>query len=123
MLFRSRYRREFFLGLSFPFFLLSLVLFWALPRRVRLSFSKFMGKLSPKMNKKGMQTAYDNLTFAYGSTKSDAERWEMARESFSSFTRSMIDFFATGYILNKKKFFSFIEVTGEEHLRDALDRG
>ena len=70
-----------------------------------------------------MKIAYNNLTFAYGDTKSESERIQMAKDSFCSITRAMVDFFASAYITNKKKFFSMIEVTGEEHLRRAYDRG
>ena len=119
----KHWRREFFLLLSFPFFLVFLLLSWLLPSGIRRRFSRFMGSLSPRLNKRAMRTAYNNLTFAYGDVLSNEERRAMGERAMSSITRSMIDFFASGYVLNKKKFFSQVEVIGEEHLRAAYERG
>ncbi len=116
-------RREFFLALTYPFVFILLPLIWLTPRSWRRAFSAFMGKIAYRFSSKGLKTAYNNLTFAYGDTKSEEERWQMARDSYNSITRAMVDFFATGYITNKKKFFSMIEVVGEENLREPYNRG
>ena len=46
----------------------------------------------------------------------------MAKEVFVNTAKTVVDFYATVHITDKKRFFEMVEVEGEEHLKTAYEQ-
>lgn len=86
-------------------------------------FSGFVGKRFYNMAHKSRTYALNNLEMIYGDEMTEKEREEIARAVFTEQIKSFFDYIAYSHVTNKKKFFSLIEVVGEEHLRKAYEQG
>ncbi len=115
-------KRELLLLLVYPFFVIVVSLALLLPRCVRIKFGIMMSNLLWRLDRKSHKIAYNNLRIAYPD-KSDEEVVQMAQKVMKNIIRTMIDFFSSSILVSKKRFFSMVEVEGEEHLRAAYERG
>lgn len=120
---RHTIRREIVLTLAYPLFWVVLLLLTITPKWLRRHEAVLAGHIYYRMGKRARRTARENLQRVYGSTKTPAELDQMTRDVFQNMARSFIDFFATIFIKNRKRYFRMVEVTGEEHLRRAYERG
>ncbi len=117
------FRRKVVLIVLFPFLYLTILIFRILPIKWIRSFAVFVGKCFYKFATKSRTYALNNLKLIYGDETTEEEREKMAQAVFIEEIKSFFDYMAYSHVKNKKKYFSFIEVTGEEHLRNAYDQG
>jgi len=75
------------------------------------------------MAHKSRERALEHLNMVYGEETTPEERMDIARAVFIEVIKSFFDYIALSRVTNKKRFFSIIEVEGEEHLRAAYERG
>ena len=69
---------------------------WILPRVPRsllMAFSRGFGSLAFYLDRRGRQTALDNLRCALGDLYDDAERLRIAKGSYQTFARTFLDLF------------------------------
>ncbi len=118
----SHYRRETVLLIAYPFFIVVMVLLWVCPRPVRRWLNNFAGKIYYKYGHIARATALDNIAQAYPDFSPD-EVEKMAKEVFHNVAAALLDFFSFVYVKNPKRYFNIVEVEGEEHLRNAYDKG
>jgi lauroyl/myristoyl acyltransferase len=64
-----------------------------LPRVLALWISKRLGLLGFAMDKRGRNTAIENLTLIFGGEKNDSEIRELAKQSYQSFAQTVVDQF------------------------------
>lgn len=84
---KIRYRIE-WVGLCWLYFSIPL-----LPRRVAHGLGRGLGRLAFRLDKRGRRTAIENLGLVFGEEKSEKEIEELARESYCSFARTVVDQF------------------------------
>jgi Lauroyl/myristoyl acyltransferase len=75
------------------------------------------------MADKSRERALANLEMVYGSVMTLEEREKIAKAVFVEMLKSFFDYIAYSRVTDKKRYFSLIEVSGEEHLRTAYERG
>jgi Kdo2-lipid IVA lauroyltransferase/acyltransferase len=109
---------------------LEYIAFWFLVRLVQIMpgrladlIAVLLGKLSYAVLTSRRRIARDNLRRAFGDSKTEAEYDTIIRKVFINISRTTIEF-ARQPILNKQKILGmFTEVTGREHLDEALEKG
>ncbi len=116
-------RRKLVLLLLFPPLLFIILIFRVIPINQVRRFADFTGKYFFRFATKSRGWALDNLERVYKESLSDKQRSEIARASFTEILKGFFDYMAYSHVKNRDKFFSRIEVTGEEHLRAAYLRG
>jgi len=116
-------RRNLLTLLLFPFLYLLILIFRILPIKWIRRFAVFVGKRVYKMANKTRNDALHNLEMIYGGEKNKKQREEMAQADFIEQIKSFFDYLAYSRVTNKKKYFSLIEVVGEEHLKNAYEQG
>jgi len=116
-------RRNLVILLLFPFLYLTILIFRILPTKWIRQFSIFVGKRFYKMADRTRNDALRNLEMIYGHEKTEKQREEMAQAVFIEQIKSFFDYMAYSHVTNKKKYFSLIEVVGEEHLKNAYEKG
>lgn len=116
-------RWNFILVLLFPFVYLLILIFRVLPIKWTRRFASFVGKRFYKMADRTRRDTLHNLEMIYGSEKTEKQRKKMAQAVFTEQIKSFFDYIAYSHLTNKKKYFSLIEVVGEEHLKSAYERG
>lgn len=84
---KIRYKLE-WLGLAWLYFSIPLLPRWAAHR-----LGRGLGNLAYLVDKRGRDTALENLALVFGEEKSPAEIRELARESYRSFARTVVDQF------------------------------
>lgn len=84
---KIRYRFE-WLGLAWLYFSIPL-----LPRRMAQGLSRGLGNLAFAVDKRGRNTALENLSLIFGDEKSEGEIRELAKDSYRSFARTVVDQF------------------------------
>lgn len=109
--------------LLFPFLYITILIFRILPIKWTRNFSVFVGKRFYKLATKSRTRALDNLKMIYGNETTEEEREKIAKAVFIEEIKSFFDYMAYSHVTNKKKYFSLIEVVGEENLRKAYDQG
>ena len=119
---KSDLRREVVLFIAYPFLELAILILRFLPKTWRNHLGIFIGGLSYKWNEKTRTRTVASLTTAYGDTKSPPEIEVMAREVLVNINKSVLDYFATAHITKPERFFKFVEVVGEEHLKQAYEQ-
>lgn len=119
----KRFRRNAGLVLLSPLLYTIILLFRILPIKWTRAFSVFVGRCFYLMAPKSRTYALDNLNMVYGNEKSKKEIEIMAKAVFIEEIKSFFDYIAYSHVKSKKKYFSFIEVIGEEHLRNAYKQG
>lgn len=119
----STFRRKLVLLLLFPPLLLTILIFRILPISAVRNFADFAGSWFYKLATKSRQWALANLERVYKEELSDSERTEIAKASFTEIIKGFLDYMAYSHVKNPDKYFKIIEVTGEEHLKRAYERG
>ncbi|MEM9284187.1 MAG: hypothetical protein AAGA96_20410, partial [Verrucomicrobiota bacterium] len=84
---KIRYKLEWF-GLQVLYLLIPL-----LPRRAAHGLSRGLGSLGYLVDRRGRETAIENLTLVFGEEKSKAEIEKLARNSYRSFAQTVVDQF------------------------------
>lgn len=118
----SNFRRELVLFVAYPFFAIVMVFLWICPFSIRKKLNTIAGKIYYKYGHKARATALDNIAKAYNYL-SPTEVEDMAKAVFNNVASAFLDFFSFVYVNNKKHYFKYIEVEGEENLRRAYDKG
>ena len=117
------FRRKSVIILLYPFLYFTIVVFRLLHISLTRRFSIFIGKRFYRMAEKSRTRALNNLKMIYGNEKTEEECVEIARAVFIEQIKSFFDYMAYSHVTNKKKYFSFVEVVGEEILRKAYEQG
>lgn len=120
---KKKIRRKLVLIILFPFLYLIILIFRILPISWIRKFSIFVGRRFYSMADKSRGYALKNLEMAYGNETTEKEREDIAKAVFIEEIKSFFDYMAYSHVTNKKRFFSLIEVKGEEHLRAAYEQG
>lgn len=118
----SNFRRELVLFVAYPLFAIVMVFLWICPFSIRKKLNTIAGKIYYKYGHKARATALDNIAKAYNDL-SPTEVENMAKAVFNNVASAFLDFFSFVYVNNKKHYFKYIEVEGEENLRRAYDKG
>lgn len=84
---KVRYRLEWF-GLQWLYFVIPL-----LPRKGAHLLSKGLGSIAFHADKRGRNTAIENLTLIFGEEKDEEEIKTLARDSYRSFAQTVVDQF------------------------------
>jgi KDO2-lipid IV(A) lauroyltransferase len=101
----------------------TICVFRILPIRWIRRFAVFVGKLVYRLAHSSRKRTLANLESVYGKETTQNEREVMARKVFIEIVKSFMDYVAYSNLRNKERFFSLIEVVGEEHLQAAYDQG
>ncbi|MDX1775245.1 MAG: lysophospholipid acyltransferase family protein, partial [Desulfobulbales bacterium] len=94
-----------------------------LPRRVSMQLGGGLGVLAFRMIPKERLKTIKNLTTAYGGEKSAAEIADMAREVWINLGKSAVEFATKMAQEEPEEFFQNLEVSGRDHLLDAMHKG
>lgn len=115
---KIRYRIE-WLALKF----LTTTIPW-LSRGGAQTLSRGLGSLAHAIDKRGRNTARENLTLIFGDEKSEEEIHALAKDSYCSFAQTVIDQFWSPRI-NKDNYLDYctFEVDDPEAVESALDTG
>ena len=116
-------RRKLVLLLLFLPLLFTIFIFRILPIDWVRGFANFAGKYFYKFATKSREWALANLHRVYEDSISENEIIEIAKASFIETVKGFFDYMAFSHLKDPKKYFSLIEVVGEEHLRSAYQRG
>jgi len=116
-------RRKTVLLLLFIPLLTTILIFRILPVKWVRHFADFGGMLFYKFGKNSRDRALNNLRMIYGEELTENEIVCMAKSSLTESIKAFFDYMAYSHVKDRKKYFKLVEVQGEEHLRDAYDRG
>lgn len=94
-------------------------IFNILPHRAALSLGDMIGRVVEKFSSEKARKARARCMKALGVSKSEAER--IISESYSHFGRALVEFVRMPQMIDKLD--ELISLEGEEHLREAFDRG
>jgi KDO2-lipid IV(A) lauroyltransferase len=94
-----------------------------LPRKVSMRAAASLGTLAYKLLKEERGKTLSNLHIAYGGVKSEAEIAAMAREVWINLGKSGVEFAIKMGQEEPEEFFKDIEVTGNEYLQEAFQKG
>ena len=119
----KKVRRKLVLIILFPFLYLTILIFRVLPISWVRRFSEFVGRRFYAMADKSRKYALNNLEMAYGNEMTKEEQESIAKAVFIEEIKSFFDYMAYSNLTNKKRYFSLIEVEGEEHLKNAYEKG
>ena len=117
------FRRKLVITLLFPLLCLTILIFRILPIKWVRRFACFVGKRFYRRADKSRTYALNNLNLIYGNETTEKEREEIAQAVFTEQIKSFFDYMAYSRVTNRKKYFSLVEVVGEEHLRKAYGQG
>ncbi|MDR0348447.1 MAG: lysophospholipid acyltransferase family protein [Tannerella sp.] len=109
--------------LIYPFLGVVIFLFRVLPVKWLRSFAAYVGGHVFRRADRSRETALANLQYVYGNEICREEREAMARQVFTEMMKSFFDYIAYSRLTDKKRFFSLVEVVGEEHLKAAYEQG
>ena len=112
-------RRKTVLIVLFPFLYLTIFIFRILPIRWVRRFAGFVGGRFYALADKSRDRALSNLNMVYGNELSEEARINIAKSVFTEMIKSFFDYMAYSNVRDKKRYFSLIEVEGEEHLAEA----
>jgi len=93
------------------------------PRSWALWFYGRLGSLAYSLLKKEQRKTFNNLKIAYGDEKSDEELKRMARNVFVHQAKNGADYILALKVKNREQYAKYIDISGEEHLKKAYDRG
>jgi len=100
-----------------------IVLVRRLPRRISMRLGAGLGASAFHMVRKERLKTIHNLTIAYGREKSESEIHAMAREVWVNLGKSGIEFAIKMGQVTPADFFRDLDVTGNEYLQEAFQRG
>jgi len=110
---KIRYRLE-WLGLQWLYFAIPL-----LPRSIARALGRLLGFLAFHLDRRGHDTAIENLTLVFQGEKDAAEIRRLALNSYRSFAQTVIDQF-WGSRLHADNYSQFVQVESEDP--EAIDR-
>ncbi len=110
---KLRYRVE-WLGLAWLYFSIPL-----LPRKLAHGLGRGLGTMAYIFDKRGRATAIENLTLAFGEDRSEKDIEALARDSYRSFARTVIDQFWSRR-LNRENYEEYCDVQIEDP--DAVEQ-
>lgn len=115
---KIRYKLE-WVGLAFLYFTIPL-----LPRRLAHGLSRLLGSIAFLADKRGRETALENLNLIFGKEKSPEEIREIARDSYCHFAQTVIDQFWSRRV-NAENYETYCEVAPDdpEAVEEALETG
>ena len=93
------------------------------PRKIILSFFGGMGKLAFLTVKKERIKTINNLTLAFGETKSADEIKSIAKQVFVNLALTFGDYMYTLHYTTPKQFSKLIDFEGTEHLKEVYHKG
>lgn len=93
------------------------------PRSWVLWFYGRLGSLAFTLLKKEQRKTISNIKIAFGDTMSDEEIHKMAREVFIHQAKNGADYVLTLHLKTREKWLKYVDIMGEEHLKNAYDRG
>lgn len=120
---RKTIRRKMVSIIIYPLLDITVFIFRVMPIAWIRAFAKYVGLLVYRFAHYTRKIALDNLESIYGDNYSRDEYHDMARKVFIEMMKSFFDYVAYSKLIDKKRFFSMIEVEGEEHLRTAYRQG
>lgn len=109
--------------LLYIFLEVGIVMIRAIPIAWTRKFSSFVGKKVYRYSHSSRKRTLANLEMVYGNKLSKEERTSMARKVFIEIVKSFLDYIAYSRLTNKKRYFSLVEVVGQEHLQAAYGQG
>lgn len=92
-----------------------------LPRRVCLLLGRGAGRLAFALMRERAQVALDNLKLIYGDSLPEQERLRLAKANFAHIGAMFFEIFH--FLLYPPRLVNFLEITGKENLRLALEQG
>ncbi|MDR2921465.1 MAG: lysophospholipid acyltransferase family protein [Tannerella sp.] len=109
--------------LIYPF--LGIMVFWfrVLPIQWLRRFAAYVAGKVIKLADRSRRQAFANIKNVYGDEISEGEREVMVHQVFTEIIKSFFDYIAYSKLTDKQRFFSLIEVEGEEHLKAAYEKG
>lgn len=109
--------------LIYPF--LGIMIFWfrVLPIQWLRCFAAYVAGWVIRLADRPRREAFANLNHVYGNEISREECAVMVHQVFTEIIKSFFDYIAFSKLTDKKRFFSLIEVEGEEHLKAAYEQG
>ena len=122
-----RFKRKVKYSIKYPviFFFLR-ILIWITRSMSRDRAIRVYGKLAsgafailPRDRKKTI----NNIKVIYGDTMSEEEIREMARKVFVHQAMNLADYVWTLYVETRDEFLKYVDIVGEEHLKQAYDKG
>ena len=93
------------------------------PRKWVLWFYGHLGSLAFSMLKKEQRKTMANISIAYGDKLSQDIIKKMAREVFVHQAKNGADYVLTLKYKTRKEWLKYVDIVGEEHLKEAYDRG
>jgi KDO2-lipid IV(A) lauroyltransferase len=93
-----------------------------LPRKICLILGRIIGHAVYSFDKKHREIALKNLNIAFGQKKTKAEKKRIAQSSFEHFGKALFDIIKFSSFSEEKKA-TLLSMDGEEHVRNALERG
>lgn len=116
---KKKIRRKVTCIMLYPILGLTIYVFRILPIVLIRRFALFVGGKVYCLAHSSRKKALFNLECIYGNEKTKEEREVMARKVFVEMVKSFFDYIAYSKLTNKERFFSLIEVVGEEYLQAA----
>lgn len=120
---KKHIRRTARLIIIYPFLRLLIFLFRVLPISWVRRFATFVAGRVYHSAHSSRKRTLSNLTDVYGDQYSSEELETMARSVYVEMVQSFFDYIAYSNLVDKDKYFSLIEVVGQEHLQAAYDKG
>ena len=93
-----------------------------LPRKVCLTLGRILGRTLYCFDKKHRGIALKNLHIAFGEKISRADKKRIAQSSFEHFGKVLFDIIKFSSLSEEKKA-ALLSMDGEEHVRNALEKG
>jgi KDO2-lipid IV(A) lauroyltransferase len=93
-----------------------------LPRKACLTLGSMLGRMVYCFDKKHREIALKNLHIAFGEEMPASEKKRLAQCSFEHFGKALFDTLKFSSLTEEKKE-ALLSIDGEEHVRNALDKG
>jgi KDO2-lipid IV(A) lauroyltransferase len=93
-----------------------------LPRTICLALGRILGRTVYFFDKKHREIALKNLGIAFGEEKTGADKKRIAQGAFAHFGTALFDIIKLSFLSDEKKD-AMIRIEGEEHIRNALQKG
>lgn len=94
-----------------------------IPRKVACAWHSLLARIAYPFLHKMHKTVDDNLTLAYGESKSKEEKYNIGKNIFLTLVRTFNDYAWWSKKTTRKEFLKYFTIEGEEHLKAAYERG
>ena len=94
-----------------------------IPRKVACAWHSLLARIAYPFLHKMHKTVDDNLTLAYGESKSTEEKYNIGKYIFLTLVRTFNDYAWWSKKTTRKEFLKYFTIEGEEHLKAAYERG